>query len=158
MDLMQHIVTKIHSLLIKKQKTLAVAESCTGGLASKLLTDLPGSSAYFLLGVVSYSNKTKQGILGIPQALISKRGAVSKQVAAGMAASVRRLAGADFAIGITGIAGPQGGSPQKPTGTVFIAVESRKKKICKKFHFTGKRTAVRNKAALKALELLEMLL
>jgi nicotinamide-nucleotide amidase len=155
---MQHIVSTIHSLLIKSHKTVAVAESCTGGLLSELLTDIPGGSKYFLLGVVAYSNKAKETLLRIPRPLLTRRGAVSKEVAKKMAESIRKLAKADFGIGITGIAGPTGGSPDKPIGTVFIAIDTNNKKICKKFNFAGNRTSVRNKAALKALELLKILL
>ncbi len=155
---MQRIVPTIHSLLIKSRKTVAVAESCTGGLLSKLLTDIPGSSKYFLLGVVTYSNKTKETLLRIPGLLISRKGAVSKVVAEKMAESVRKMAKADFGIGITGIAGPTGEIPYKPVGTVFIAINSKNKKICKKFNFFGNRIAIRNKVALKALELLKILL
>ena len=155
---MQHIESTIHLLLMKMRKTVAVAESCTGGLLSKLLTDIGGSSEYFLLGVVAYSNKAKEAVLKIPHHLIAKKGAVSEEVAKRMAKSVRKLAKADFGIGITGMAGPGGGTLYKPVGTVFIAIHSKDKKICKKFNFTGNRITVRNKAALKALELLRVFL
>lgn len=151
---MNNVIKKIHRLLIKKSKTLAVAESCTGGLLSGLLTQITGSSQYFILGVVTYSNKAKEVVLKIPRSLITKKGAVCAQVCLRMAQSVRKLAKADFGIGITGIAGPTGGSSQKPVGTVFIAIESKSKKLCKKFHFTGSRSTIRKKATLKALELL----
>ncbi len=155
---MQHIVSEIHRLLIKKQKTIAVAESCTGGLLSKLLTDISGSSQYFILGMVAYSNKAKQSILKIPYSSLAKNGAVSKIVATAMAKSVRKLANTDFGIGVTGIAGPTGGIPRKPLGTVYIAIDSQKKKVCKKFHFIGNRIAIRKKTALKALELITILM
>jgi nicotinamide-nucleotide amidase len=155
---MERIITQIHSLLIKKRKTVTVAESCTGGQLSNLLTCLSGSSQYFILGVVAYNNKVKQGVLSIPASLIAKNGAVSLPVACLMAKSVRKLAGTDFGIGITGIAGPTGATPGKPVGTVFIAIDSKNKKICQKFHFTGNRSAVRKKAALKSLDLLKKML
>ena len=155
---MQPIVPKIHSLLIKTSKTIAVAESCTGGLLSSLLTRLSGSSQYFILGVIVYSNKAKQGILKISPQIIGKIGAVSREVAEKMAESVRKLAKTDFGIGITGIAGPTGGTPQKPVGTVFIAIATRHKTICNKFHFTGTRAVIRQKAAIKSLELLRKLI
>lgn len=151
---MQYIVAKVHTFLLKKRKTIAIAESCTGGLLSKLLTDIPGSSKYFILGVVTYSNKAKQGVLKVPPSLIAQKGAVSCEVAQRMAESVRGLARADIGIGITGIAGPGGGSLHKPVGTVFIAIDSRKGKTCKKFSFAGNRNIIREKSALKALELL----
>ena len=151
---MEPIANKIHKALINKQKTLAVAESCTGGLLSNLLTRLAGSSKYYILGVVTYSNRAKENILKIPRSIIQKNGAVSKPVAEMMAEHIRRLAKTDYGIGVTGIAGPGGASPKKPKGTVFIAVSSSSKKVCKKFGFRGNRNLVQKKAALKALNLL----
>lgn len=153
-ETMLKIVKQIHNILVKSNKTVAVAESCTGGLLSYLLTQLPGSSRYFLLGTVTYSNKSKENILRLPQQIIAKNGTVSKPVAVFMAEAARKISRSDFGIGITGIAGPQGGTPTKPIGTVFIALDSRDKKICKKFVFRGSRTAIRKQAALKSLELL----
>lgn len=155
---MERIINQAHKLLIKKQKTIAVAESCTGGLLSNFLTQIPGSSQYFILGVVAYSNKAKEIILRVPSAFIAKHGAVSKEVASLMAGGIRKIAKTDFGIGITGIAGPSGGTPQKPVGTVFIALDSKNKNISKKFYFSGSRLTVRKKAALKALELLRGLI
>ena len=147
-----------HKLLTKKQKTIAVAESCTGGGLSNLLTQLPGSSHFFILGVVAYSNKMKQSILNIPTYLLLKKGAVSQPVAEKMANAVKKIAKADFGIGITGIAGPQGASPKKPKGTVFIAVTGKNKKICKEFHFKGNRNSIRKQSAQSALKLLNKIL
>ena len=152
---MKYIVSEIHNLLIKGRKTLAIAESCTGGLVSSLITQNPGSSRYFILGVVVYSNKAKETILKIPQSVIARYGAVSKNVASLMAKSVRKIAKTDFGIGITGIAGPTGGTQKKPVGTVFIAVDSKNKGLSKKFLFKGNRNTIRKKAALKSLELLK---
>jgi len=154
----QHIISQIHSFLIKNRKTITVAESCTGGLLSKLLTDISSSSQYFILGVVTYSDKAKENILKIPHFLMVKKGAVSKEVAKDMAKTVRKLAKTDFGVGITGIAGPTGATAQKPLGTVFIAISSKNKTICRKFHFTGKRGTIRQKVALKSLELLKGML
>lgn len=151
-------INQIHKLLVKSKKSVAVAESCTGGLLSNFLTQIPGSSKYFILGVVVYSNKAKENILKIPANIIAKRGAVSKNVAELLAKSVRLIAKADFGIGITGIAGPGGGSKEKPVGTVFIAIDTKNKKICKKFNFSGSRAIIRKKASLKALELLNGLI
>jgi len=155
---MQKIALKIHSLLLKRHKTIAVAESCTGGLLASIITRNPGSSKYFILGVVTYSNTAKAKILGIPKALIAKKGAVSKEVAILLAQKVRKVAKTDLGIGITGIAGPGGAIPQKPVGTVYICVASDKRFICRKFKFSGTRTAIQKKSALKALELLKMCL
>jgi len=151
---MQDIIRQVHKLLLKKQKTIAVAESCTGGLLSNLLTQISGSSRYFILGIAAYSNTAKQTILKIPADIIAKKGAVSEEVACALARSVRKLGKTDFAIGITGIAGPAGGTIKKPVGIVFIAISSKKKNLCKKFHFKGSRLMIRKTAALKALELL----
>jgi len=155
---MEHIVSQIHKLLIKKKKNIAVAESCTGGLLCNLLTQIPGSSEYFILGIVAYSNKAKEDILKIPRDIIAEKGAVSKEVAEILAKSVRLTAKVDCAIGITGIAGPGGGSKEKPVGTVFIAIDAKNKKICKKFNFSGSRITIRKKSAIKALELLSLLI
>jgi len=135
-------------------KTIAVAESCTGGLTSYLLTEKSGSSKYFMLGVVAYSNQAKAKILGIPQGLIRKKGAVSSDVALLMAKNVRTIAKTDFGVGITGIAGPTGGSKEKPVGTVFIAIANKDHTVSRKFLFKGNRSSVRKQAALKALKLL----
>ncbi|MBM3249283.1 MAG: CinA family protein [Candidatus Omnitrophica bacterium] len=155
---MERIVNQIHSLLIKRQKSVAVAESCTGGLLSELLTDLSGSSEYFILGIVAYSNAAKMRILNVLPRLIAKNGAVSGAVARKMARSVRSLAKSDFGLGITGIAGPTGGTPQKPIGTIFISIDGKTRSICKKFLFKGNRQTIRKKSALKALEMLKELI
>jgi len=155
---MENQPLKIHKLLRGSKKTLAVAESCTGGLLSSYFTQFPGSSKYFLLGAVTYSNRSKEDVLRIPRSLILKNGAVSEIVALTMARNVRKLAKADLGIGITGIAGPSGGSKSKSVGTVFIAIDSENQQIYGKFHFSGPRTTIQKKAALKALELLKRLL
>lgn len=152
---MEHLINQIHKILIKNKKTIAVAESCTGGLLSTLLTQISGSSQYFIVGVVAYSNRAKKNILKISPQLIAKKGAVSQEVARDLAQSVRKIAKTDFGIGITGIAGPTGATPDKPVGTVFIAIDSKFRKICKKFNFSGSRITIRKKAALKALGLLK---
>jgi len=154
---MENITKQVHDQLIKTGKTIAVAESCTGGLLSSLLTSLSGSSKYFILGAITYSNKAKSD-LHIPVTIIAKKGAVSKEVASKMAQGIRKLAKTDFGISVTGIAGPTGGSSEKPVGTVFIATSSKSKSICKKFRFTGNRSAIRKKAALHALKLLKLIL
>jgi nicotinamide-nucleotide amidase len=155
---MESIVGQVHKNLIQKKKTIAVAESCTGGLVSDLLTHLSGSSKFFILGVVAYNNRVKTSILKVPPKIIQQKGAVCAEVAAKMAEQIRKLAKTGFGIGITGIAGPTGGRPQKPVGTVFIAVDGRNIGICKEFHFTGSRDSIRKKAALKSLELLKTIL
>ena len=155
---MEHLEILVSKLLIKKGITIAVAESCTGGLLANLLTNISGSSQYFLLGVVAYSNQTKISLLKIPTVIIKRHGAVSSHVAKLMAQNVSKIASSDYGIGITGIAGPLGGRPTKPTGTVFISVTTRKKVISKEFHFLGNRHNVKMKAAQKALSILKNLL
>jgi PncC family amidohydrolase len=151
---MEPVLVAIHRHLIKKKQTVATAESCTAGLLSYLLTRLPGSSGYFLMGLLTYSNRSKEELLRIPHAFIIRNGAVSEAVATKMAHSARVRAHADYGIGITGIAGPAGGTLAKPVGTVFIAVSSRKKTLCRKFIFKGSRDKVRSQSAYKALQLL----
>ena len=152
---MNAILKQIHNLLIKNNKTIAVAESCTGGLLSELLTRLSGSSQYFMLGVVAYSNHAKANILKIPAQIVLKKGAVSKGIAVYMAGNIQKIAKTDFGIGITGIAGPSGGSAKKPVGTVFIAIAAKNKTIPYLFRFKGSRTSIRKQATRKALELLK---
>jgi nicotinamide-nucleotide amidase len=112
----------VGELLRRRHLTLAVAESCTGGLIGHRVTDVPGSSEYFLLGIVAYSNDAKRNLLGVAPETLASRGAVSTEVAEEMARGVRRAAGADLGLSTTGIAGPGGGSPGKPVGTVCIGL------------------------------------
>ncbi|MDD5085368.1 MAG: competence/damage-inducible protein A [Candidatus Omnitrophica bacterium] len=140
--------------LRKQRKTIAVAESCTGGLVGKRFTDIPQASDYFLGGVVAYSNKSKERILSVPREVIRREGAVSKTVAGIMANSVRRVFGADIGAAITGIAGPTGGSSRKPVGTVWIAISTKAKTITKKFLFPNERSIVRQKASQALLDLI----
>lgn len=152
---MEKIINQIHKILLKDKKTIAVAESCTGGLTSSKLTHFSGSSEYFILGMITYSNKAKISLLGIPRKLIFKKGAVSKEVAQEMSQRIRKIAKTDFGIGITGIAGPTGAAPGKPIGTVFIAVSSNNKTICQKLALKGNREAVRKASSIQALKLLK---
>ena len=155
---MQNLIKQTHIRLLESGKTIATAESCTAGLLSSLLTQLPGSSQYFILGIATYSNTAKENILKIPATIIRKKGAVSKEVALLMAQNIRKLARTNFGLSITGIAGPSGGTSQKPIGTVFIALSSKNKNTCKKFVFKGNRDSVRKQASLKALQLLKSFL
>jgi nicotinamide-nucleotide amidase len=133
---------------------IAVAESCTGGLIAKLLTDIPGSSDYFDRGMVTYSNEAKAELLGVPADLIEEHGAVSEAVAEAMAQGLRERSGVDVTVSTTGIAGPAGGTAQKPVGLVYIAVADRKGCQVQEFRFLGDREAIRNRAAAAALKLL----
>ncbi|MFH1338378.1 MAG: nicotinamide-nucleotide amidohydrolase family protein [Candidatus Omnitrophota bacterium] len=148
----------VSGLLIKKNKTLAVAESCTGGLLANMLTNVPGSSKYFLLGIVAYGNQAKISLLNVPGKVIKRYGAVSRQVAGLMAQNVTKSASCDYGIGITGIAGPGGGTARKPAGTVFISVAGKGKTDTKKFYFSGSRLVVKRKTVLKALSMLKKFL
>jgi nicotinamide-nucleotide amidase len=144
----------VAALLRERGATLAVAESCSGGLLAKRLTDIPGSSEYFLLGVVSYANSAKTGVLHVPEELLIRHGAVSREVALAMACGVRDLAGCDVALATTGIAGPDGGSREKPVGTVYIALADRYSCQVHRYQFGGGRDEVRDMTASAALELL----
>jgi nicotinamide-nucleotide amidase len=140
--------------LVMKQKTLAVAESCTGGLLSERLTRVPGSSNFFLGGAVCYSNELKTKFCGISEALLKENGAVSKIVAQAMAEGIRKRAGASIGIGITGIAGPGGGTPEKPVGLVYISLADEKGTQVREFRFPGDRERVRHWATQAALEVI----
>jgi nicotinamide-nucleotide amidase len=134
--------------------TLAVAESCTGGLISERLTEVPGSSSYFMEGVVSYSNDAKVRLLGVPSDLIAEYGAVSAPVAEAMAEGIRERAQTDFALSVTGIAGPGGGSEEKPVGLVYIALADDAHTEHRKLMLPGDRQLIRWRASQAALDLL----
>lgn len=145
----------VGNLLIQKKLTLSTAESCTGGLLSHRITNVAGSSSYFLEGVVSYSNQAKVDILGVPLELIEIHGAVSDPVVKAMANGVKKLSGSDFGIGISGIAGPGGGTDEKPVGTVFIGLQTEKKEIIvNEFHFRGTREEIKLVTVLNALDMI----
>jgi len=138
---------------LERDWTLAVAESCTGGLLGGSLTAIPGSSASFIGGVIAYSNAVKTGLLGVPREIIRSKGAVSEEAALGMAWGVARVTGADCGISITGIAGPDGGTPEKPVGTVWFAVIWPSGEISRLYRFPGQRAKVREQAVQAALDL-----
>lgn len=139
--------------LILKEKKLccATAESCTGGLIGAALTDIPGSSAWYRGGVISYANDAKIRLLGVSAAILAARGAVSEEVALAMARGACEALGADIGLASTGIAGPDGGSPAKPVGTVWLGWAWRGGVQAKVFHFSGDRAAVRAQAVQAAL-------
>ena len=126
-------------MLAAAGKSVSCAESCTGGTISQLFTSIPGSSAYFLGGVTSYANSVKQGVLGVPQEIIEKYGAVSSECVAAMSEGVRRITGSDYAVSTSGIAGPGGGSPDKPVGTVWVGVSSEMGTETFKVQYNGDR-------------------
>jgi len=140
--------------LTMRQATVAVAESCTGGLVSERLTRVPGSSAYFVSGVVCYSNKAKTELADVPPLLIEMNGAVSREVSIGLAEGIRKRAGTTYGIGVTGIAGPSGGTEAKPVGLVHIAVSSDTVVDHRETRFPGDRQRVRWWASQLALDML----
>jgi nicotinamide-nucleotide amidase len=145
----------VGELLKQNNMTLATAESCTGGLLSHRITNIPGSTSYFLEGVVSYSNEAKVNILGVPMELIEAHGAVSAPVVEAMAKGVRHLSGSDLGIGISGVAGPGGGTIEKPVGTVYIGLDSKTKgTLSRKFQFHGTREEIKLVSVLKALDMI----
>lgn len=143
---------KIGAALLKRAQRVALAESCTGGLVAKRLTDLAGSSAWFDCGVVSYSNQAKQKFLGVDPAIIDRHGAVSGPCAEQMVRGVVDASGAEWGIALTGVAGPGGGTAEKPVGTVWIAWMRRgAEPQVRRFVFPGDRAAVRDRSADAAL-------
>ena len=154
-------MTNYHQLidtLKEKKLTISTAESCTGGLISRLITDVPGSSEVFIGGVVSYSNEMKMKWLGVNQEKLEKYGAVSEQTVGEMLNGIMRETGSDLAIAVSGVAGPTGGTTEKPAGTVFIGVVFHEQKDVKKYLFQGSREDVRMKSAMKVVEMISNLL
>jgi len=152
----QSLAEVVGEELARQGKTIAVAESCTGGLLAKLLTDHPGSSKYFTYGWITYSNEAKISELGVPAELIQQYGAVSEQVARAMAIGARKKAGTDYAISITGIAGPAGGTEQKPVGLVYISVDSENGCDTQRCFFYHGRRFIRLRAAQTVLNILRL--
>jgi nicotinamide-nucleotide amidase len=148
----------VGKLLSEKGKTIAVAESCTGGLIGAKFTNISGSSKYFERGVVTYSNQAKIELLGVPQETIDRYGAVSQEVALLMAEGVRKLAKIDYGLSSTGIAGPTGGTPEKPVGLVYIGFACENDSFTQKFQFGGDRIINRERAAQAALNMVRLFL
>ena len=152
------LAEQVVTLGVRWKKTLGLAESCTGGLLAGALTAVPGSSAVFLGGVVSYSNAVKTSLLGVPEELLARHGAVSEACARAMATGARRMLAVDLALAVTGIAGPEGGSPEKPLGTVWFALATSRNELGWHRCFPGDRISVRLQSVRFALErLLEAL-
>ncbi|MGD9160476.1 MAG: CinA family protein [Desulfobacteraceae bacterium] len=142
----------LSKLLITKSLTISVAESCTGGLIGHLITSIPGSSVYFMGGVISYSNQAKCDLLGISPGTLEQYGAVSDQTAKEMAMGVKERFKSDIGISVTGIAGPDGGSIEKPVGTVFMGFVFDNEPLAIKYLFKGNRTEIKQQTAETALE------
>ena len=148
------VAARLQAACLEHGLTVAIAESCTGGLIAAAITEVAGSSGYFLGGVVSYSNAAKEALLDVPRELLDRDGAVSEEVAGAMAAGARARFGADLAVGVTGVAGPDGGSSEKPVGLVYLGMDDGVKVEVLREEFDGNRGAIRRAAAAKALALL----
>ena len=153
MEIMDLLI-EISELLKKNKLKIATAESCTGGLIGHTLTNISGSSEYYDRGVISYSNKAKMELLGVSEKLLEKYGAVSKQVAEAMAEGIRIRSQVDIGISTTGIAGPTGGTKDKPVGLVYIGVSTVNKTIVRRFQFHDDRLGNKNSTCKAALEML----
>ncbi len=152
---MEKLNKKIIGLLKKKRFKLAIVESCTGGLLSSSITSVNGSSKVFTMGLVTYSNKSKNKLLKVPLEIIKKYGAVSSQCCSSMVSNLARISGCNVAISITGIAGPKGGTKQKPVGLVYIGVKKGNKIKINRFLFKNKgRSNIQKAAVSKSLVLL----
>jgi nicotinamide-nucleotide amidase len=149
--LISRAVTEVGECLSVHDNKLATAESCTGGLLSSTLTDVPGSSEWYAGSIVAYSNEVKTNVLGVPQEILEKHGAVSEPVVLAMAENVLKVIGADLSVAISGIAGPSGGTPEKPVGTVWMAWAWPGGSRAKSFSFNGDRTAVKEQAVMSAI-------
>jgi len=142
-----------HSLGAHKM-SLSVAESCTGGLVKHRITNVSGSSDYFLGGVVVYHNDVKQKLLGVPDQVLRDFGAVSKETATHMAQGVRKLFSSDIGVGVTGIAGPTGGTPSKPVGLVYLALSTPESTEFEEHRFTGERIVIKEQSAQACLDMM----
>ena len=151
----EDLVQLVAKQLTQQKKTLALAESCTGGYLSHLLTNIPGASAYLNRTLVVYANQAKHDELGISEKLLKEKGAVSKEVALEMANALRKKSHADYALSLTGIAGPAGGANEKPLGTVYVALSSVSETLCEHFVFHTTRTSFKERAAWAALNILK---
>ena len=145
-------VSAVARLLVARRWTLCVAESCSGGGIGYTLTGQPGSSQWFTGGVICYEDDVKRRLLGVPDELLRSYGAVSEQVAVAMAQGVRELLSTDLSVAVTGVAGPGGGSAQKPVGTVWIAWSSAQENAVQHFHFAGDREQIRAQTIVSALQ------
>lgn len=154
METLTALAAEVGLRLQAKGWFLATAESCTGGLIGHTITNIAGSSAYFLGGIIAYANEAKRQLLGVPEALLATHGAVSCEVALAMAQGARRTLGADVAISATGIAGPSGGSAQKPVGTIYIAVSTPCGDVCAHYCWPLDRLGNKLLSAEAALRLL----
>jgi PncC family amidohydrolase len=153
-DSQRSLQERVGELLSQRGWTLDVAESCTGGLLGHLITNVSGSSAYFEGGMISYSNEAKERLLDVPHETLVEHGAVSEETARAMARGARRVLGTDVALSVTGIAGPTGGTPEKPVGLVYIGLAAEGAELCEKHVWQGDRDQNKASSAEAALDLL----
>ena len=148
------ILAGIHERLTETHQTVSVAESCTGGLLGAALSDRPGSSSYFLGGIQAYANSVKEQLLGVDIETLASVGAVSEEVASEMALGIQRLTGSDWAVSTTGIAGPDGGTEDKPVGTIWVSVTDSVGVFSQKLSLDGSRSEIRDRTVIEALSML----
>jgi PncC family amidohydrolase len=151
-DPLVELAARLQAQCIAAGVTVATAESCTGGLVAHLLTGVPGSSAYLRGGIVAYANEVKETLLGVPAATLDAHGAVSAQVAVAMAEGVRDRLGADLGVAVTGVAGPDGGTDDKPVGLVYVAVAGLGTAEVRRYQWPGDRAANKRDSARAAIE------
>jgi len=154
MQEVESLSKELGTILKRSGKTIAIAESCTGGAVSHIITNTPGSSEYFLGGLIAYSDDSKMNLLGVSKETLQKHGAVSAETVAEMAAGVRNSFKSTIGISISGIAGPGGGSSEKPVGTVYIGLTDGKEEKQYHYHFRGDRLFIKREILLTALELI----
>jgi PncC family amidohydrolase len=148
------LAARLQAICLGRSLTVGTAESCTGGLVAHVLTEVPGSSGYFRGAIVAYSDDVKRTLLGVPDDVLAAHGAVSAQVARAMAVGARERLGVDLAVAVTGIAGPDGGSEEKPVGLTYVAAADEAGAEVRRFHWTGDRMENKRLSAEAALELL----
>ncbi|MBP1733952.1 MAG: competence/damage-inducible protein CinA [Deltaproteobacteria bacterium] len=147
------IEARIGRILRERRMKISVAESCTGGLIANRITNIQGASDYFDLGFVTYSNDSKELYLFVPEEVIAEKGAVSSEVAQAMAEGLREATEADVALSVTGVAGPGGGTPEKPVGTVYVGLALKNESFVRKFLFSGDRLSIKEQTSEEALRM-----
>lgn len=147
------IIERVGNLLMEKNISIASAESCTGGMFAASITDIPGISAVFDRGIVTYSNRAKMEELGVKEETLAEHGAVSRETAEEMAQGIRRVAGTDIGVSVTGVAGPGGGTDKKPVGLVYVCAASEKQMICRELRLQGSRQENRRNSMLNMYDL-----
>ncbi len=154
-DALVELARRLQAVCLERGLTVATAESCTGGLVAHVITEIPGSSAYLRGGIVAYANDVKASLLDVPAEVLAAHGAVSAQVALAMAEGARSRLGTDLGVGVTGVAGPDGGTEEKPVGLVYVAVAGGgREPVVRRYHWPGDRATNKTDSAEAALRLL----